>query len=526
MLKRLGLVVLVGAMVLAGLVPAYQNVRAQDGPQASTIYIMNLRAGPSGDHEVITVLEPDTPLFLEARNDDISWVLVRTVDGAYRGWVAAIYLAYQPGVAAARLPVSTEIVAGGQAPPAEAPPADDGAPAEEAAPPAAAPSGDVTAYTVYQLNVRGGPGQTHAVLGIVDGEVGLILEARNADSSWVLARTPNGAYRGWLSAQYLRFVNVDVASLPVSDEIIGVSAPAAPEAGSGDEADAGSDTSAGTGSDQILPPINENINYDGINMQGYDASRIRDIDLMAVPIVGEATGRSRAIFLEGRDKGRNPHAISKVGDCSSEHWYFLSQFAWGEYNLGDYGYLQDVINHFGDSLATGSAATSNGFNSNTVGAPEFVNLTLCEAGESPLLCEYRRSNPAVSVIMFGTSDLLAMNPYQFDFFMRNLVNQTIDRGIIPILSTFPGNKAFWNKTLIYNQIVVRIAYDYDIPLINLFRALEALPNSGLENDGFHLGQPVGGQSCHLYGDYLNTGYATRNLVTLQTLHNVWKGAMQ
>jgi formylmethanofuran dehydrogenase subunit E-like metal-binding protein len=74
--------------------------------------------------------------------------------------------------------------------------------------------------------------------------------------------------------------------------------------------------------------------------------------------------------------------------------------------------------------------------------------------------------------------------------------------------------------------VVKIAMDNDIPLINLWLALESLPNHGLEMDGFHLDEPPDARSCYLVGDYLQNGYPVRNLVTLQTLDAVWRGAMQ
>lgn len=100
------------------------SVGAQSGPDAWTAYELNLRAGPSGDHPVLAVLPPSTPLIGEARSADSVWLLVRTPDGAQRGWVAAAYLEYAPGVVVARWPVSDEI-AGGPAP-AGAQPASEG----------------------------------------------------------------------------------------------------------------------------------------------------------------------------------------------------------------------------------------------------------------------------------------------------------------------------------------------------------------------------------------------------------------
>jgi hypothetical protein len=217
--------------------------------------------------------------------------------------------------------------------------------------------------------------------------------------------------------------------------------------------------------------------------------------------------------------------VAKVGDCSSEHWYFLSPFGWNRYNLGSYGSLQGVVDHFGESLAFNSEATHNGFNVNTVLAPEWANPAVCQPGESPLQCEFRVHKPGIAIIMFGTSDLLVMTPYEFDFYMRDIVDQSIEAGVIPVLSTFPGNLNFWNKTILFNQMVVRIALDYDIPLINLWLALESLPNHGLEPDGFHLGEPLNDPG-NLSGENLTTGYPMRNLVTLQSLDAIWRSTMR
>ncbi len=481
MLRRIGIL----ALALALIAQIGPLAHAQGG-DASTAYQLNMRSGPGTGFAVIVTLPAGTALTLEARNADTSWLLAHTLDGTQRGWVASLYLKYAPGVSAALLPVSEEII-GGAAPPA----------AEAAAP---APEG-LTAAPRYQMNVRAGPGTGHSVLGQVRPGVVLIPEARNGDASWVLAHTQDGALRGWLASLYLKFSGGSAFSLPLSDEILPAGAGAAPAA-----------------------PAAE-ASYAGIPLGGFDLSTVAGIDLTAYPVVGRATGRARQIFLDGRARGNNPHVVAKVGDCSSEHWYFLKPFAWGEYNLGGYSYLQGVINHFGESLAYDSEATHNGFNANAVIAPEWANPAVCQPGESPLECEFRIHRPSVAIIMFGTSDLLVMTPGEFDHYMREMVDMTIEAGVIPILSTFPGNLGFWDRTILYNQIVVRIALDYNIPLINLWLALESLPNHGLEPDGFHLGEPPYGTSCYLTAPYLSAGYTMRNLVTLQTLDAVWRGAM-
>lgn len=488
MIRKVALLALV-ALLGAALVPG-SVIQAQDGEHVTTAYQLHVRAGAGTDHAIVATLPPGTPLVLEARNADTSWVLGHTLDNAHRGWLASIYLRYPPGYAAVRLPVSSEVL---DAPP---PAPDQAAPAAEADQPQAAPAGGIGAHTNYQMNVRSGPGTHFSALGQIPANTGLILEARNADSSWVLGHTPDNNMRGWVASLYLKF-SVAASSLPVSDETIAV-----PDAGAS-------------------VPVSG-----GTNLGSFDASRVSGIDLAAYPVVGRATGTARAIFATGRARGNNPRVVTTVGDCSSEHWNFLTPFAWGDYNLGVHSDLQPVIDHFGESLGYDSEADHNGFNANAVLAPEWANPTHCQAGESPLECEFRLHNPSVAIIMFGTSDLLVMTASEFDHYMREIVEESIDAGVIPVLSTFPGNLNFWDRTVLYNQIVVRIALDYDVPLMNLWLALESLPNHGLEADGFHLSETAYGKSCYLTDTYLQSGYPMRNLVTLQTLNNVWRGAMR
>jgi hypothetical protein len=108
-------------------------------------------------------------------------------------------------------------------------------------------------------------------------------------------------------------------------------------------------------------------------------------------------------------------------------------------------------------------------------------------------------------------DLIITTPTQFDAGLRTIVQQTIDAGVIPLLSTFPRRRDNPSMDLLYNQIVVQTALDYNIPLVNLWAALEWQPSYGLQADGFHLNP--------------ETGFATRNLVTLEALQAVMQGAM-
>ena len=505
MLRKTSLVSLILCLTLIG---SLTPVVAQSDSLPYATYQLTMRTGAGTNYDVVTYLDAGTPVVLEARNADISWVLGHTEDGTWRGWMYAIYLTYPAGYSAARLPVSEEVVGTTPVPAQASQPQGSGDSA-----PAPAPGG-VNAYAVYDLNVRSGPGTHHTALGYIVGNTGLILEARNGDASWVLGRTADGSARGWFYSLYIKFEGVNAWNLPDSGEIVTAGGGGGTNTES-QPADLGSSVQSTTGGA-----------HDGIVMGSFDPSTVAGLDLAAFPAAGHSTARARSIFLAGRAAGRNPNVIAKVGDCSTEHWYFLSPFAWGQYNLGSYADLQGVINHFGESLAYNSEAANNGYNVNSVMNPDYSNPAVCEPGESALDCEYRIHNPSVAIIMFGTSDLLVMSAYEFDFYLRDVVRLTIEQNIVPILSTFPSNVGFWNHTVLYNQIVVKIATDYNIPLVNLWAALDGLPNHGVEDDGFHLDTPPNDNSCYLTADYLDNGYNVRNLVTLQTLDAVWKNAMQ
>lgn len=95
------------------------------------------------------------------------------------------------------------------------------------------------AWTAYDLKLRAGPGTEHAELAVLPAGTGLVLQARNADTSWVLGTTADGAQRGWLAALYLSFAEGFGAwRLPVSGEIVNAGAPAAPAAESAPSGDA------------------------------------------------------------------------------------------------------------------------------------------------------------------------------------------------------------------------------------------------------------------------------------------------
>jgi hypothetical protein len=236
----------------------------------------------------------------------------------------------------------------------------------------------------------------------------------------------------------------------------------------------------------------------------------------------ELTDEARAIY----ERGSQNATFSRIGDCMTAAEEFLTPFAGEDYDLGDYGDLQAVIDYFATSalpedsnpFSHASLSAHSGFNTAAALDPLWANPEWCEAGETPLACEYRIVEPGFALIMFGTNDVYYLDAESFNTNLREIVEITIDHDVVPLLHTFPLRSEFPEKTEEYNALIVEIAGDYDVPLIDLALALADLPGSGVDaEETIHLSIPEDGLTGVFDEDHLAYGYTMRNLVTLQTL---------
>jgi hypothetical protein len=260
----------------------------------------------------------------------------------------------------------------------------------------------------------------------------------------------------------------------------------------------------------------------------FDPDSVEGIDLNDYPVLPEVTEHAREIYAKA--EGQNLNVFAKVGDCMTANPYFMSPFSGEDYDLGEYSELQDVIDYFSEapvaddanSFSNVSMASASGFNTAGVLDPIWADPAVCSADESPLACEYRLLKPGFSVIMFGTNDVFSLEPSDFDYYLRLIVLETVENNIVPVMSTFPTRLEDPERAELFNKIVVKIAEDYDLPLINLFAAVSPLPNEGIDAaDPTHLSIPEDERT----GDFtsLDYGYTWRNLVTLQALDILWRG---
>ena len=223
----------------------------------------------------------------------------------------------------------------------------------------------------------------------------------------------------------------------------------------------------------------------------------------------------KQLYQDGLANGTDAHAFSVIGDCQNVPSVFLGVFDDPNmYRLGEYTYLQDVIDYYQGSFERHGAAVSGGFNVASILSPLRADPEICENGESPLECELRLQNP--SVVFVSMETWWAQRPADvYEDYMREILDTVIEHGAVPILITKADNLEGDHGI---NQTIVKLACEYQIPVMNFWKAVQPLPAQGLWTDKFHL---TVGQAFFDDEVEMRSGRSTRNLAALQSLYAVW-----
>ncbi len=233
-----------------------------------------------------------------------------------------------------------------------------------------------------------------------------------------------------------------------------------------------------------------------------------------LPVIPEFTDHAREILKAGIAAGHDPHAFTKVGDCDTSTSWYLSDYDRDQvyYDLGEYEYLQNVIDFFHGSFARLSFAAKPGFSAASTLSTFFMNYEYCYYDELPLTCEYRIHDPVAVLISLGTND--GYNPPVFKENMRKIIDITLEQERLPILMLKADNV---EGDFSINQDIADLAAEYDIPVWNFWAPVQSLKNHGLQEDGIHL---------TYFSNYFSnpktweTAFAYRNLTTLQVLEKL------
>jgi hypothetical protein len=235
------------------------------------------------------------------------------------------------------------------------------------------------------------------------------------------------------------------------------------------------------------------------------------------PVVPSVSQEMIVLFQHGLALGNNPSAFSKIGDGEISTVWFLTQYDMDpkDYHLGDHTELLPVIDQFSGSFGRIGPAAGRGFNTTIILGPVSAEMKECTPGEPRLDCELRVYHPSIAIISLGTNQV--WQPEVFEPELRQIIERLLRAEVVPILSTKADNLEGNHRI---NTIITRLAYEYNLPLWNFWRAVQPLPAHGLQADHEHL--------TYAFSDFSNPftfqyAWPWRNLTALQVLDSVYRG---
>lgn len=190
-------------------------------------------------------------------------------------------------------------------------------------------------------------------------------------------------------------------------------------------------------------------------------------------------------------------------------------------DLGPHDSLAPALAYF----RGGDAGGTSPFGRNTLAAESGRSAAwVVEGSPSPFEQEWDAISPRLGLFHHGTNDMnlgatygSAMVP--FHNAMSTLIDEALARGTVPVLFgiTRRGDNPaadLWVES--YNAVIRGMAQQRQLPFIDLFEAIDPLPEHGLSSDGLHL-RAFGEGACRLTDEGLMWGYNMRNLVALEGL---------
>lgn len=227
------------------------------------------------------------------------------------------------------------------------------------------------------------------------------------------------------------------------------------------------------------------------------------------PIIPEVTGKAVEIYQLGLEKGVNSKAFSKIGDCQNIKESFMGIYDLNRYYLApEQSGWQETIDNFRGFFNRDGKAIEQGLNVAAALSPLQADPEECQASESPLACELRVAQPSLAFVSFERWWPDVTPPEQYEKYLRLVLDTIMANGTVPILVTKADNVEGGHQL---NLIIAKLAFEYDLPLYNWWKAAQQLSHRGLDperNDGFHISIDA---------------WTERSAYALGSLDNLWKG---
>jgi PKD repeat protein len=240
-----------------------------------------------------------------------------------------------------------------------------------------------------------------------------------------------------------------------------------------------------------------------------------------VPIldnIGDLTGNLSPVYNNGQNAGLSSSAFGVVGDQTAADPNFLRTIFNLDPNMSNIGELQATIDRFN---TTGSFTRSS-VGVGTITAQDLLNITsnpACNGAETLLQCEMRLSTGSIVIVSIGYQDAVNnLDNGSFEAQINQIVQQALASNVIPVLMTIQPstNPTVNDKIDDFNEIILNVANNSNVPVINTWRALNELPNQGLSGEN----PSVDGNGAGYLSNTPTAGANARNYYTLVTLNDI------
>jgi hypothetical protein len=256
--------------------------------------------------------------------------------------------------------------------------------------------------------------------------------------------------------------------------------------------------------------------------------RLEALDLPAVPFHSlpilpfenlAVIDHSRAIAALGRQLGRRPDVVLKIGDSNSspfptpEYLAPLGGSSFDPFSSGLAAFHSELLDTWWDFRTAPNALAREG----PTAAPGWRTPHVLAA----LPGEIERLNPGIALVMIGTNDaMVTRDAAAFRDHLGLIVEMLLGARVVPVLSTIPDSHfrggTYETVLMAFNQIIADTAEQFTVPLWNAWVGLHRLPNHGLRPDGVHLNASPNGAASFWPADLL-FAQNIRNLQALQIL---------
>ena len=194
---------------------------------------------------------------------------------------------------------------------------------------------------------------------------------------------------------------------------------------------------------------------------------------MTLPVQPESGTNLRAIYQKGLALGNDPNAFSIFGDCQAEPQEFLGVYDTDLVLVESLSpELQETVAHFAGSFERESPTAQDGTTPGALLWDQWHRGEYgCQFGETPVDCELRIHRPSFVIIQIGSHFESRNTEY-----LRRVINQLLEQGVIPILATKADNREKDNRI---NRDMALLSAEFNLPLWNFWASLSDLPNRGL-----------------------------------------------